>query len=327
MKKYLSLSIVALTIILASGVYGILMAKHHLFPYRLMENENIFPLNNNLNWSIGIYTGNSPFKLNNPNNINNPILTADDVTDADAQFVADPFMVKNDSLYYMFFEVLNNKNKQGDIGYASSSDGLSWDYKKIVIDEPFHLSFPYIFKWKNEYYLIPESNNDLSVRLYKAISFPEKWTYVKNLINGYHFADPQIIHYNNMWWLFVTTNEDDNLNVYYSHTLNGEWTQHPLSPVVKGNKHFARGGGRVVDYNGKIYRYTQDCSTRYGVQVFAFEITQLDTLHYNEKMVQNKPIIKADPKGSWNSLGMHTVDPIQLKTGEWISTVDGYSSG
>ena len=325
MGKKIFVSIILVFIAIVSCIYGLLMAKNHIFPYSIIKHyysstpENI----TNWNWAIGIYTGTSPFHLSSPTNINNPILTAKDVTDIDAKFVADPFIVKTDSLFYMFFEVLNKINNQGDIGFAESLNGLKWKYKHIIIDESFHLSFPYVFKWDNDYYIMPESGEDLSVRLYKATDFPKKWEFKGDLIKGYHFADPQIIRYNNLWWLFVCTRENDNLNIYYSQNLMGPWKQHPKSPVIKNNPHIARGGGRILEYNQRLFRYTQDCFPTYGIQVYAFEITKLDTTSYEEKIVDNKAIIKASGAG-WNKLGMHTIDPIYISAGKWLSTVDGY---
>ena len=46
---------------------------------------------NDLMWSIGIYTGDSPFQLRAPANKPNPVLSQTDVTDVSAEFVADPF--------------------------------------------------------------------------------------------------------------------------------------------------------------------------------------------------------------------------------------------
>ena len=102
-------------------------------------------------WSIGIYTGESPFNFISPENVVNPVLTAKDVTDVSAFYVADPFMINENSTWYMFFEVVNIKTFQGDIGLAISNDGFNWTYKQIVLDEQFHLSYPYIFKWRNDY--------------------------------------------------------------------------------------------------------------------------------------------------------------------------------
>ncbi len=325
MKKKLFFSLRILLVIIIILIYGFLVINDHVFPYSFLKkiSSHNSEVVTNWDWSIGIYTGNSPFNLTQPVNISNPVLTASNINDVKAKFIADPFLLKTDSLFYMFFEVLNKKNDQGDIGYAESKDGFKWTYKKIIIDEPFHLSYPYVFKWNDNYYLIPESHQDLSVRLYKATDFPIKWTFVCNLIKGYHFADPSIELYNNKWWLFVCTNENDNLNLYYSDSLVGPWKQHPMSPVVKNNKLFARCGGRIFHYNQKLFRYSQDCSSTYGKQVFAFEITKLDTINFVEKIVSNESIIKASGIG-WNKNGMHTIDPIYLGNGKWLSSVDGY---
>ncbi len=52
---------------------------------------------------------------------------------------------------------MNARTKQGDIGLAVSGDGRTWTYRGIVLDEAFHLSFPYVFEWNGAVYLVPES--------------------------------------------------------------------------------------------------------------------------------------------------------------------------
>ena len=77
-------------------------------------------------WIIGIYTGKSPFKLNFVGDITNPVLTAEDVSDMAAQYVADPFIIREHGSWYMFFEVLGRSPKKGVISFAVSDDGISW---------------------------------------------------------------------------------------------------------------------------------------------------------------------------------------------------------
>ena len=72
------------------------------------------------------------FNVKSPGNITNPVLTAEDVTDVSATFVADPFLLYDNDTWYMFFEVMSN---HGDIGLATSLDGFNWIYKQIVIIE------------------------------------------------------------------------------------------------------------------------------------------------------------------------------------------------
>jgi len=277
-------------------------------------------------WAIAIYIGESPFKLSSPKNINNPILTAEDVSDIPADFVADPFMLYDNENWYMFFEVLNLLKNVGEIGLAISNDGLHWTYKQIVLHEPFHLSYPYVFKWQDDYYMIPESSQVNSVRLYKATSFPTQWSCIATLLDKHDFADSSIFQYNNLWWLFTVTSEDRNiLRLYYSNQLMGSWIEHPKSPVIEGNKNIARPAGRVVVFNDKIIRYTQDCERIYGNQVRAFEITELTTTSYQEKEFRENPIIKASGSG-WNKTGMHHIDPHQIDKNKWLACVDGKSS-
>lgn len=220
----------------------------------------------------------------------------------------------------MFFELLDLETNQGDIGYAESEDGIEWKYQGIAIDEPFHLSYPYVFKMDNEYYLIPESTNDLSVRLYRAINFPNEWEYIGNLLSGHHYIDPSIFYYNNKWWLYVYSHIGI-LNLYYSDDLLDGWRPHPMNPIVKFNDNIARPGGRVFTYRGRLYRLAQDCDPTYGLQVFAHEIIELTKDHYKEKLALEKPIVTFTGKG-WNAGRMHHVDLHKVGE-EWITVVDG----
>src|SRR5215207_4547380 len=130
-------------------------------------------------WTIGIYRSNNPFHFNELQGWINPLFRAENVTDVPAKLVADPFLIKEDETYNLFFEVYNNDTKQGDLAVATSKNTWIWNYEKLIIDEPFHLSYPYVFKTDGEYYLIPESFEDNSIRLYKADEFPTQWSYVK----------------------------------------------------------------------------------------------------------------------------------------------------
>jgi hypothetical protein len=274
-------------------------------------------------WSIGFYEGESPLSFSPSEKISNPILTAKDVTDSLAEYVADPFMIYENSMWFMFFEVLNKETNQGDIAFASSMDAINWQYKQIILDEPFHLSYPYVFKKENNYYMIPETYQTNSIRLYRAIDFPENWEFSKTLISGKDFVDPSIFYYEDKWWLFASTTQNDTLYLYYADTLMGPWTEHPESPVVSNDKNKARPAGRVVIYDDHIIRYAQDDYPTYGNQVYAFEVIHLTTSNYEEKEVEDNPIIKAG-KARWNEKGMHHIDSYQISHNKWVACVDGF---
>ena len=274
-------------------------------------------------WAIGIYksTSSAPFDFSGEN-ISNPVLTAADVTDIPAAFVADPFLIHENGTYYMFFEVMNNNTNQGDIGLAISNDGFNWTYKQIILDEEFHLSYPCVFKWDNEYYMVPETHQAESIRLYKSDNFPYNWTFVKTLLEG-QFVDNTIFRYNNTWWLFTGSCNNTVLRLYYSDKLTGPWIEHPKSPIIKGDANISRPGGRVIIFDdNRIIRYAQDDYPYYGNQVWAFEITTLTKTSYEEHSVSRIPILSGS---NWNARGMHHIAPCQFRGNGWIASVDGCS--
>lgn len=280
-------------------------------------------------WSIGIYVGQSPFNFLSLENINNPVLTRDHVSDVRADFLADPFMIPVNNTWYMFFEVLNRQTAKGEIGLALSENGLDWAYNQIVLSEPFHLSYPYVFKYEHEYFMLPESHQANSVRLYKALSFPTQWVFIKTLLEGRGYVDPSIFYFDNKWWLLVgdgaAPSRADTLRLYYANELTGPWSEHPKSPIIEGNSRIARPAGRPLLCRGKMVRYAQDCFPSYGTQVRAFEISHLSTRSYFEKEIEDSPILTPSGTG-WNKWGMHHLDPHLMADGRWLACVDGRGS-
>ena len=148
----------------------------------------------------------------------------------------------------MFFEVMNAGVGRGEIGLATSKNTVDWHYQRIVLREPFHLSYPYTFKWNDAYYMIPESYQANSVRLYKAEEFPSHWTFVKTLVEGEEFVDPTIFHLKDRWWLFTDFARPPLwgvLRLFNADRLEGPWFNICKSPVAEGNPRHRRPAGRV----------------------------------------------------------------------------------
>src|SRR5262249_51325998 len=138
--------------------------------------------NNDAVFSIGIYAGESPFALGPAPGVADPVLTHHDVTDVPAAFVADPFMFHVDGIWYLFFEIMHARSGKGEIGLATSVDGIAWKYRQVVLAEPFHLSYPHVFSWQGDFYMVPESYQAGGVRLYRATNFPTRWSFERMLI-------------------------------------------------------------------------------------------------------------------------------------------------
>ena len=272
-------------------------------------------------WSIGIYTGASPFELHSI--ADSPVLKHTDVTDIPAEFVADPFMLRYDGRWHMFFEVVNRDTQRGVIALATSDDALNWTYQRVVLEEPFHLSYPYVFEWQGDHYMIPETLGASALCLYKADEFPTRWSLQHRLIEGQH-ADPSIVRFDDLWWMFTCTQPygHDILRLYFARDLVGPWKEHPRSPVITNDKSSARPAGRILQLDRHLIRFAQDCVPDYGTRVRAFEIKQLTRDIYVEAEHPNSPALSASGQG-WNAMGMHHVDGHQQPDGNWIACVDG----
>jgi hypothetical protein len=292
--------------------------------FNIISRRNFPRMSRASEWSIGIYRGSSPFDLSDPRDIQNPVLTAAQVTDVKADFVADPFMIKEGTTWHMFFEVMNSLNGKGEIGLATNSDGRKWTYQNIVLREPFHLSYPLVFKWQGEHYLIPESIAANRIALYKAKKFPCVWEYTATLLEG-EFADHVIFRQHDVWWLLTGGDPrlNDTLRLFHADRLPGPWHEHVKSPVVSNNARTARPAGRALAMENKIIRYAQDCSTAYGRKVNAFLIDQLSKTDYSESAFVGNPILQPG-KSAWNMHGMHHVDAHETAPGQWLACVDGY---
>ncbi|MEI6516297.1 MAG: hypothetical protein WCO77_09975 [bacterium] len=270
-------------------------------------------------WSTSIYVGDSPFNLHPLPGVTHPLLSKDNIAPEQVIDVGDSFLARKDDLWYLFVEVVGAVDHHGCIGYAVSTNLTQWTWRGIVLREPFHLSYPYVFEWDHEWFMIPESRQAGDIRLYKAQAFPAKWTLVASLIKG-EYRDSSIIRHDNKWWIF-TSGYQGKLYLYYADTLTGPWTAHPGNPV-RQDWHTTRGGGRIIDYQGRLYRFVQDGIPGYGCQTFAMEITALTPGTFSERMVGTNAILKASGTG-WNAIGMHTIDPHQISGTNWVAAVDG----
>ena len=275
-------------------------------------------------WSIGIYDldvdGRS---IRFHTRQGNPILTAADVQDMSARFVADPFLIQEQGVFYLFFEALGVD--RGVIGLASSADGLHWRYERIVLEEPFHLSYPNIFKWKDDYYLVPESIAVNSVRLYKATHFPDGWRFVKPIIADRALVDSTVLVHQGRLWLFSSSPDSHNLYLFHADRPEGPWHEHPESPIVRGNGRDARPAGNILDTGEHLIRFSQDSQEygeKYGKAVRGFEIMTLTREEYRERPLEDNPLLK-DSGAGWNGMGMHQISAWPVSRGRWVAAVDG----
>lgn len=277
-------------------------------------------------YSVGLVRGPSPLHLALERRTRNPVISAGMVNDMDAGFVADPFWIRRDGSWWMFFEAWNNHAHKGEIACAWSADGLNWEYVGRVLRERFHLSYPYVFEHDGQVYMLPESCAAGEIRLYRATRFPHGWVLVRNLVHG-PYCDATIFQYKNRWWIAASPNHvaliDDELHLFFADRIEGPWTPHPLNPVVARDGSAARPAGRPVLYEGCLIRFAQNCRPYYGTGVRAFEVTRLTPDQFEQRPLTPDPVLRGRGSG-WNADGMHHIDPIPAGDGHWVACVDGW---
>ena len=118
---------------------------------------------------------------------------------------ADPFIVYKDGKYYIFFEEFDIKKRHGYLcagEYCQNCNEIK--NIRVILNEKYHLSFPNVFLYKNEYYMIPESSENKTIDLYKFINFPYNLVKIKTLINNISAADNVLLFKDQKVYLFTS---------------------------------------------------------------------------------------------------------------------------
>jgi hypothetical protein len=202
-------------------------------------------------------------------------------------FWADPFLVPHDRGVSVFFEELPFDTGKGRISVIDIDTEGKFGEPAVVLDKPWHLSYPFVFEWEGKRYMIPESAANETVDLYECTGFPQHWRHVTTLISGVRLADASLVRWQGRWWMFaahgqIGASNYDELHLYWADDLLGPWCPHPLNPVKMDAGSSRPAGAMVVD-GDRIIRPTQDCRNRYGDGVVFQEVVVLDTTRFQER--------------------------------------------
>jgi len=218
-------------------------------------------------------------------------------------FYADPFVIEHDGKPWVFFEDLPYATDKGIIVCAEINRDGTLSQTIPVLETPYHLSYPCIFRDGGELYMVPESVADNTVQLYRCKRFPDSWELVEVLLHA-PAVDTTVWIENGLYWFFVTLQElrggGLQLWLFYSHSLTGELVRHPRNPVSTDIR-FSRGAGAIFRENGKLIRPSQDCSGSYGRLMVFNEIEVLNEREYSER-----PGVVVDTRTAPHMIGTHS---------------------
>jgi hypothetical protein len=244
---------------------------------------NKFP-NEAKKWQVAYSFSDTPSKsLWKYKKIKNPV----------GSFLADPFAVNFEASDIIFVEEYSTIEKKGKIS-AIEINNSGYKYLGSVLNEEYHISFPFTFVHNKKVYMVPETSSISEIRVYECTQFPLQWKYKMTLMKDVDASDSMIIRKNGFWFLLTNICSVKNgdhlseLHVFYSKNIfTTNWkpirTGNPV--ILDSNK--ARNGG-IYKHEGRLFRVSQFHKFgHYGYSIRVNEIKSLSINGYEEEFMQS----------------------------------------
>lgn len=235
---------------------------------------------------------------------------------------ADPFLAAYNEKYFLFFEEKLNVEKAAHIScfeINEKGEPLS-NGPVVVVKENYHLSYPFVFTHKQQYYMIPESAEDKTVVLYKAVDFPFKWEKERVLLDDKLIYDSTLHqHTDGKWYLFCTEKVDGRfssdayLHIYFSSSLEGPFLPHAKNPIYRDIRK-SRPAGALFHQDDTLIRPAQISAPHYGYGISFFKVLVLSPDDFLEEQIfEQHPLEGFQSTHTFNQLGSLVVYDAQKK--------------
>ncbi|MCC8937030.1 hypothetical protein H8A99_11185 [Bradyrhizobium sp. Arg68] len=229
------------------------------------------------------------------------------LADPGNHFYADPVPVTWQGRTVVFFEDLDHRVGKGIISAIEFDGKGPIGDVFAVLEEPWHLSYPFLIEQNGELWMIPESTGHRDVPVYKCVRFPDKWERHATLLSGLELADVTITQHNGLYYMFGawrdgTGGYSDTLAIYYAEQLFGPWQPHASNPILM-DRATTRPAGNFVTIDGRLWRPVQDCTNGYGAALGLAEILELSPTTYRQAV---RHLLKPGPL--WTGRKLHTLN-------------------
>jgi hypothetical protein len=267
-------------------------------------------------WSVGYQTASqiSGLKIIPLNIITHQQVNSS--TTEEISYIADPFFIRDQDTFYLFTEIKGKDN--ANIALFTSEDGVDYNYKGIVLDETFHLSYPQVFRHEEDFYMLPETKGANQVLLYKAEKFPYSWKVEDTLIKDRALKDASILLSDDLNLIVAV---DDKLKqiMFTADSLTGKWEAVKEFEPRWGNE--SRPGGRFVSVDEVWYLPLQNHAEGYGTGISLYKL--LITPETYKFELADKLLLKPQEEVKWFERGMHHLDVQQMPEGGFYMVYDG----
>lgn len=229
-------------------------------------------------------------------------------------FMADPFGLWRDELLYVFVESYDYRVRKGVIEVLVLDADLRLQERRVVLAEPWHLSYPYVFESDGEIWMLPEGYKSGRTTLYRCVEFPWKWVSEPRFSLPEAAIDPALLRTSDGWLLFYTPPgpkpwRTSALKIARADHLLGPWHGCDAPPVMIDRSGARMGGTPIPDGDG-IWLPTQDCRDTYGQ---AIQPRRLVVDKQGARCVASGAELTPPPSWAPYVDGVHTLSPI----GSW----------
>ncbi len=226
------------------------------------------------------------------------------------RFYADPFLVQRDGKTFLFFEDFRYADGRAVISYCELDPDGTPGLPAEVLRCPYHLSYPFVFEYEGEMYMIPETKENRKVELYRATHFPTTWAPEAVLLSDIYAVDATVQKVNEKFWLFAGVSNgkysnSDELCLFFADSLTGPWTPHRDNPVLSDVRRSRPAGALFYD-EGRLIRPSQDCGKAYGYALVFSEVLTLSETEYEERSMS-----RIEPNVVAGCVGTHTYNRTQ----------------
>lgn len=224
------------------------------------------------------------------------------------RFLADPFGLWRDGLLHVFVETYDYRVRIGAIELLIYAPDFRLLSRRIVLSEPWHLSYPILIEAEGETWMLPEAHRSGRLTLYRAVDFPSRWEAAHVIALDHVPVDATPVFHDGYWWLFYTSasREVDKmsaLHIAFAERLAGPWHPHPANPA-RVDAASSRPGGTARIIDGRVMLPVQDCSATYGGAIRALWFDQLTVGHV---VTRAGPALLSPPALAPFVEGLHTL--------------------
>ncbi|MGN1420921.1 MAG: hypothetical protein ACI4XC_05360 [Eubacterium sp.] len=261
---------------------------------RFNENENTFLIDG----------GNEKFTL---------------IKDSYRYWTADPFLVKNGGKYYLFFEAFDRLKRKGVLGFREIEKNRIGKIN-IIYETDSHMSYPFIYKENETFYMIPESKESGELFRLKSTDFPYKWE-KDTVFSNKPLVDTTMLDYQETrYYVSEIVNVSgffNRVDLFYEE--NGAFKECKNNPVID-DVNTARCAGKLFEYNGLLIRPSQNCGKSYGEKLNFNQVIDISKDGYREKLIKCISVSDININSSAKFVGIHTynrldnIEVIDLKT-------------